>query len=310
MPSVTNDRPHRRWRVEGPTIGVAAAVYCGFLVITWFFNDLPLMIAAPVAALLLAWQSSLQHETIHGHPTCSRRINTLFGWPPLSLWLSYEVYRETHLRHHRCKGARLTRPGDDPESHYLPTGRLAASGRTARALLLFNRTLFGRLTFGPAISIVRFWGAEIRRVRAREAGRIPVWLRHAASVALVLGWVVGVCHIPVTTYILLMAYPSISLSQLRSFAEHRSHADPKLRTNVVETGRFFSLLFLNNNLHIAHHAKPGMAWYRLPDAWRAMRPEANRTGAAIRSGYRSLFQTHWLRPIITEEYPLTDGAAP
>ena len=83
------------------------------------------------------------------------------------------------------------------------------------------------------------------------------------------GWVVGVCHIPVTTYILLMAYPSISLSQLRSFAEHRSHADPKLRTNVVETGRFFSLLFLNNNLHIAHHAKPGMAWYRLPDAWRA-----------------------------------------
>jgi fatty acid desaturase len=295
-------------RVEVPTVIVAAVIYCGFLGVTWCFHDLPLIVAAPAASLLLAWQSSLQHETIHGHPTGSRWINTLIGWPPLSLWLPYEVYRETHLQHHRCKGARLTRPTDDPESHYLPAGGLAAAGRAGRALLLFNRTLLGRLTLGPAISIVRFWSVEIRRVRAAEPGRVPVWLRHAASAALVLGWVAGVCHIRATDYILLVVYPSISLSQLRSFAEHRSHADPGLRTNVVETGWFFSLLFLNNNLHIAHHAKPGMAWYRLPDAWRAMRPQANGAGAAIRPGYRSLFRSYWLRPVIAAEYPVADGA--
>jgi len=308
MPSVTNDRPHRRWRVEGPTIGVAAAVYCGFLVITWFFNDLPLMIAAPVAALLLAWQSSLQHETIHGHPTGSRRINTLFGWPPLSLWLPYEVYRETHLRYHRCKGARLTRPEEDPESHYLPAGRLAASGWAGRAIFHFNRTLLGRLTLGPAIAIRRFWGAELRRVRARDLRRIWIWARHIASVAIVLAWVTGVCHISPAVYALAVVYPSISLNQLRSFAEHRSHADPKLRTNVVETGWAFSLLFLNNNLHIAHHAKPSMPWYRLPRAWREMRPEASRTRTAVSPGYRHLFRSYWLRPITAGEYPFADGA--
>jgi fatty acid desaturase len=286
---------------------VAAIIYCGFLGLTWYFHDLPLIVAAPIASILLAWQSSLQHETIHGHPTGSRRLNTLFGWPPLSLWLPYEVYRETHLRHHRCKGVRLTRPADDPESHYLPVGRLAASGRAGQAIFQFNRTLFGRLTLGPAISVSRFWRGELRRVRAREAGRTGIWLRHAASVALVLAWVVGVCHIPLATYISVMVYPSISLSQLRSFAEHRSHADPGLRTNVVETGWLFSLLFLNNNLHIAHHAKPSMPWYSLPSAWRAMRPEANIKGAMIRPGYRHLFRTYWLRPIIAGEYPLADG---
>jgi fatty acid desaturase len=301
-------QPQRRSRIEVPTVIVATVIYCGFLGLTWCVHDLSLVVAAPITSLLLAWQSSLQHETIHGHPTGLRRINTALGWPPLSLWLPYEVYRETHLRHHRCKGARLTRPADDPESHYLPAGRLAASGRVGQAIFQFNRTLFGRLTLGPAISVTRFWRGELRRVRAQEPERTWVWLRHAASVALVLTWVVGVCHIPLVDYILMMVYPSISLSQLRSFAEHRSHADPRLRTNVVEAGWLFSLLFLNNNLHIAHHARPSMPWYRLPGAWRAMRPEANRTGATIRPGYRHLFRTYWLRPIIAGEYPLAEGA--
>jgi fatty acid desaturase len=308
MVSVAKDRPRHRWRIEVPTVSVVAAVYCGFLAVTWFFHDLPLTVAAPAAALLLAWQSSLQHETIHGHPTGSRRLNTLLGWPPLSLWLPYEVYRDTHLRHHRCKGARLTRPADDPESHYLPAGRLAASGWVGRAVFRFNRTLFGRLTLGPAISIYRFWSTELSRVRMRDAGRIWIWARHAASAAIVLAWVVGVCHISPAVYALAVVYPSISLGQLRSFAEHRSHADLRLRTNVVETGWLFSLLFLNNNLHIAHHAKPSMPWYSLPRAWREMRPEATSTGATVRPGYRHLFLTYWLQPIIAGEYPLTEGA--
>ena len=38
-----------------------------------------------------------------------------------------------------------------------------------------------------------------------------------------------------------------------------------------ETHPLLSLLFLNNNLHPAHHAEPGLAWYRLPRAWAARR---------------------------------------
>jgi hypothetical protein len=34
--------------------------------VTWSFDRLPLSVAVPICALLLAWQSSLQHESIHG----------------------------------------------------------------------------------------------------------------------------------------------------------------------------------------------------------------------------------------------------
>src|SRR5580700_7751609 len=75
----------RRW--ELPTWGVALAVYVGFFVLTWNFRHIPLWLAAPLGSLLLAWHGSLQHETIHGHPTRSRRINALLGAPPLALWM-------------------------------------------------------------------------------------------------------------------------------------------------------------------------------------------------------------------------------
>jgi fatty acid desaturase len=298
---------HRTW--EAPTLIVATVIYCGFAAVTWFFHDLPSLIAAPLASVLLAWHSSFQHEAIHGHPTPSRRVNTLLAYAPLSLWLPYEVYRETHLRHHRRRGRNLTRPADDPESHYLPTGALVGAGRARKAILRFNCTLVGRLTLGPALSVHRSWAIEIRRVRSREHGRIGVWMRHALSIAVVLAWVIGICRIPLPQYLLAIVYPSISLGLLRSFAEHRAHADPQLRTSVVETNRALSLLFLNNNLHIAHHARPSLAWYRLPRAWSEMRREAIEAGMIVRPGYRALIRGFLLRPIIDAEHPAFDISA-
>jgi fatty acid desaturase len=293
--------------IEIPTLAVGLTIYLGFVAVTWFFNELPLLVAAPFASLLLAWQSSFQHETIHGHPTPSRPVNAVFGWPPLSLWLPYEVYRDTHLRHHRCKGARLTRPSEDPESHYLPPGALAVAGKAIYAIFWFNRTLLGRLMLGPLISVFRFWKTDIRRLQAGESARLWVWSRHAISVAIVLFWVVGMCRIPMGLYVLTIIYPSIALGQLRSYGEHRAHADPRLRTNVVETNPALSLLFLNNNLHIAHHAKPGMPWYELPNAWKAMKQDAIDNGAIARQGYRQLVRDHLLRPVIAAEYPAEAG---
>jgi len=306
LTNISRNALPRSWfglRVEVPTLLVATAIYSGFFAVTWFFADMPLIVAAALGSLLLAWHSSFQHETIHGHPTNSRRVNAVLGWPPLSLWLPYGVYRETHLRHHRCKGERLTRPADDPESHYLPARALAGAGRAKRAIFWFNRTLVGRLTIGPALSVYRFWKLEFSRLRAREPGRIAMWVGHALSVSAVLAWVVAVCHISLPVYVLAVVYPSISLSQLRSYAEHRTHADPRLRTNVVETNWALSLLFLNNNLHIAHHAKPSTPWYALPAMWRQMRRSAIAAGMAVKPGYRHLFATFSFQPIIAAEYP-------
>src|SRR5215475_9908210 len=70
---------HTGARLELPTLAVAFAVHGGFLLLTWYFRGLPLWLAAPLAALVVAWHGSFQHETIHGHPTPWRRINRALG---------------------------------------------------------------------------------------------------------------------------------------------------------------------------------------------------------------------------------------
>ena len=111
--------PSKRLRFEPQTLAVAVAIYGGFGLVTWYFHSLPLWIVVPLGAVLIAWHGSLQHETIHGHPFASRRINALLGGVPLSLFIPYPLYRRTHLWHHRFGGRILTDPLVDPESFYL-----------------------------------------------------------------------------------------------------------------------------------------------------------------------------------------------
>lgn len=108
----------------------------------------------------------------------------------------------------------------------------------------------------------------------------------------------SVGHIPFWVYVAVIVYPSISLSHVRSFAEHVAHEDSRLRTRVVEAHPFWALLFLNNNLHIAHHAKPKMAWFHLPQAWRQMRAPALERGLVFAGGYREVTRKYFVRPYI------------
>jgi fatty acid desaturase len=295
-------------RPEIPTLIVVLAIYGGFLLWTGCFRNLPLLIAAPLGSLLLAWYGSLQHETIHGHPTRWRRINALLGSAPLSLWIPYDLYREIHLRHHRHGGRHLTNPVHDTESFYLPPGSLRGMGSARRAIHAANCTLAGRLILGPGLAIHAVWASEIRKLCAGDRRRLFGWVRHALAVGVVLAWVVGVCRVPLFAYIGLVVYPSASLAQLRSFAEHRANADPTLRTAVVEAAPLWALIFLNNNLHIAHHARPKLPWYELPHVWRQMRTSGEGTravaaGLVFQGGYLSVIRAYFLRPFITVEHP-------
>ena len=294
-----------RPRTDLRTLSVAVAIHGGFLLWSASFTLLPLWLAAPLGSLLLAWYGSLQHETIHGHPTASARINSCIGGLPLSLWIPYAIYRETHIRHHRHGGRRLTEVGVDPESFYLPPGYLASVGPFRRVLLMANCTLLGRIVLGPAITLVRFSTDEARKV-AMHRGHWRVWARHLLGVALVLTWLVGVCDIPVLTYAVLVVYPSMSITNLRSFAEHRADDHSHLRTNVVEAGPGASLLFLNNNLHVAHHMRPDVPWHALPAVWRQMRGrQASGAGLVFSGGYLEVARKYLLRPFITAEHPGT-----
>ncbi|MEJ1964133.1 MAG: fatty acid desaturase [Gammaproteobacteria bacterium] len=296
------ERSTKRRRLDLHTLSVALAIHVGFLLWTISFSALPLWLAAPLGSLLLAWYGSLQHETIHGHPTSSRRINTLIGSAPLSLWIPYAIYRESHIRHHRHSGRRLTEVGHDPESFYLPPGALAKTGGLRRLILLANCTLAGRLVLGPAIAITTFWIDAAREIRSSRRHRL-IWLRHAFGVAAVLAWTVGVCHVPLLVYVLLVVYPSASITNLRSFAEHRANDDSPLRTNVVEASPFWSLLFLNNNLHVAHHDHPHVPWYELPSVWQRMRQGAPGAGLIFGGGYAEVCRKYLFRPFITPEHP-------
>ena len=109
-------------------------------------------------------------------------------------------------------------------------------------------------------------------------------------------------------YVAIVVYFGTSLSLVRSFAEHRANGDPSLRTAVVEANPLLALLFLNNNLHIAHHCHPNVQWYRLPALWRRLRVSdqglrAAGAGMVYRGGYLEVMRKFLWRPGIRIEHP-------
>jgi len=248
---------------------LCAAVYGGFLLLTFHHDRLSPPLFAALAAPLLALQASMQHEFIHGHPTPWRRLNRALGAVPLSLWLPFESYRRSHLVHH-CDEA-LTDPLDDPESYYWSPDGWARLGPLGRGFVRFHTTLAGRLLFGPAWNIGRYLLGQARALRAGDGATRRIWAWHAFMVTAILVWVVGVCRIDPLFYAFAVVYPSTSILLLRSFAEHRAAQGVFERTAIVENAPILGFLFLYNNLHAAHHERPSMPWYELPRWYRLNR---------------------------------------
>lgn len=297
----------RPQRVEWPTVGLALLIYGGWLLLMLFWRAIPLWLLVPLGAWTIAWQGSLQHEVLHGHPTRSRAINDATGWPPISLWLPYPVYKLTHLRHHRDE--HLTDPLDDPESFYFTEGNWHTLPGWLRLLLRFNQTLIGRLLVGPAFMIGFFLFGEARLVIAGTGNRRRIWLAQLLGVAVVLGWVLGVCGMPLWLYLLAFVYAGGALTRIRSFAEHRFAESEEERTAIVERGGPLALLFLNNNLHVLHHLRPTIAWYDLPGLYRRHRAAlVEHNGGLVYRGYGEVFRRFLLRPHDKLLHPHHGGA--
>lgn len=270
---------------EAPTWALILATYGGFAALTYWWTALPAALVAALGAYLVCLQAHLTHEILHGHPTRRRWLNELFAWPPLGLWIPYPIYRDSHLAHHRI-GA-LTCPIEDPESFYHTPDRWRSMSAIQRRLLLWNQSLLGRLTIGPALMAGRFWAGEIRRILAGDRAYLGAWAIHLGLSALVLIWIVAVCGMPLWFYLAAIVYPALSLGLLRSYVEHRPGATQDERCCVVEGGPLTQLLFLNNNFHIVHHSRPGLPWHRIPAAYRA-----DRDGWLARNGgYR--YRDYW-----------------
>ncbi len=143
------------------------------------------------------------------------------------------------------------------------------------------------MLIGPFLMVGRFWAGEVRRFRAGDRRYAGAWLLHIVGAALVVIWVVAVCGMPLWLYLAAIVYPSLSLTLLRSYVEHRPAESQDARCAIVEGGPLTGLLFLNNNYHLVHHAQPGLPWYAIPTAYRA-----DREGWLARNdGYR--YPSYW-----------------
>ncbi len=282
--------------VEVPTLLLVGLTYGGWLIITFAYGHWPLLLIAPVGAILLTLHGSLQHEMVHGHPTRWPEVNRLLAIVPLSLWLPFLRYRQTHLRHHRDD--RLTDPLEDPESYYWTPEDLAREGAMMRALLRVQQTMAGRIMFGSVWSIGRFYRNEWRALRDNERGLRAAWAEHLLWCLPVLAWIKLVCGMPLWIYFVTIVLPSNAILLIRSFAEHRAHPGVRERIAIVEDSWLLGPLFLFNNLHSLHHEAPSIPWYRYNARYLLIRERliAENGGLVYRTYFdvarRYLFRAH------------------
>ncbi|TDE41032.1 fatty acid desaturase [Antarcticimicrobium sediminis] len=260
---MSESRSNRPTAPEWRTLALILGCYASALGL--LFAPLPSGLVAVLLVPVLVLHSSLSHEALHDHPFRARVVNEVLMALPLTLVIPYGRFRDLHLAHHL--DARLTDPYDDPESNYLDPVIWAGLSRWSRGLYALNNTLLGRILLGPAIGQARFMAGDWAQRRVRAVWQ--AWALHLPGALAVL-WVVTVAPLPLWTY-LLACYGALGVLKIRTFLEHRAHAQSRARTVIVEDRGLLSFLFLNNNLHVVHHMHPTAPWYRLPQLYRVGR---------------------------------------
>jgi len=288
--------------VEWPTLVVILGCHAIWVLGTTWLAAQSLAAGIVVTGVAVALASSLQHEAIHGHPFRNVALNTALVFPSYNFLIPYDRFRDTHLDHHM--NGNLTDPYDDPESNYLDPVVWRSLPGAARALLLFNNTLLGRILIGVAVSQTVFFLGDFRAAAAGDRRVIRGWLWHIPAVSLVVLWLGTVGQMPVWAY-LLAAYAGLALIKIRTFLEHQADQRVAGRTVIIEDRGLLSFLFLNNNLHAIHHAHPRIPWYRLPKLYRDNRERfVARNGGYIYRSYAEIFRKYLLRSKDPVVHPL------
>ena len=257
-------------KIEWLTCGLIAGCYGVFVLglLAWAHGFW--WLALPLLAVMAAFHMSLQHETIHGHPTAQPWINELLVSLPLAAIFPYRRYKTLHLQHHRDE--HLTDPLEDPESYFWKSDDVKGMRRWVRGLFAVNNTFVGRIVIGPALTIIGLIRTEIPRLRHNEPNVRIAWVLHLLGLAC-LALILSQAELSLWIYVTCVVYPALSLTAVRSYAEHQAAENVGARSAIVETHPILALLYLNNNLHIVHHASPATAWYDVPALYRERRAQ-------------------------------------
>src|SRR5450830_256315 len=299
---VAAERGRALWRGEWPTWLLIVVIHGGWWATLACWRQLGAIAATLLMIWWCAWYMSLQHELIHGHPTRKPWLNRLFGYLPLAVWYPWRLYRESHLRHHN--DFHLTLPALDTESFYVTPQAWEGMNRPLRALYWFNKTFWGRMLVGPALSIGGTWLEAVRQPLRGHWRDTPMWLVHFAMLGALLSIVDTAFGVTPGYFLLAIAYPAQSLTMIRSYYEHRPAAQHKERIVLNEACPVLRLLFLNNNLHLVHHDLPSLPWYLLPRVYAARRADyRQRSGGFHLPGYGTLVRRHGFSAIDAPVHP-------
>jgi fatty acid desaturase len=289
---------------EWPTLVIVVLTYAAWAYGTTLWDDVALL-SLLLTAVAIAQFSSLQHETLHGHPFANAQLNEALVFPALMLVMPFRRFRDLHLQHHH--DPTLTDPFDDPESNFQAPEVWAALSRPMRAIYRFNNTLFGRMAVGPAISLWALVKGDWHAWRQGSTDVAVAWLLNALGALPVIWWLMAVGTMPGWAY-LVAVYLGYSLLKIRTYLEHRAHEAARARTVVIEDRGPLSVLFLNNNFHVVHHMHPTTPWYRLPALYAARRAYyLRRNEAYVYRSYGEIFRQYFFRakdPVPHPIYPV------
>ena len=295
------EKDRKPYEIEWPTLALLAICYAGWMLATAWMPSLWLPLAMLTTTLLITLHSSLTHEVLHGHPFRSSMLNEACVFPCLGLAVPYRRFRDMHLAHHHDPA--LTDPYDDPETNFLDPNVWILLPDWFKSVLRFNKTLLGRLILGPALSLFVLVRNDIKAMLQKNVDVILAWILQLFGVVPVLFWIFW-SEMPFWAY-LICAYAGLSILNIRTFLEHRAHERASARTVIIEDRGLFSLLFLNNNLHVVHHMHPRVAWYKLPGMWRKNREKyLLRNGGYYYSSYWEVFRKYFFKAKDPVPHPL------
>ncbi|MDH3690485.1 MAG: fatty acid desaturase [Gammaproteobacteria bacterium] len=280
-----------------PTWLVLVATWSAWTTATLFHDLIPWWILAIVGGMVVCQYGSLQHEVIHGHLMKTVWLQRICTGLPLGFVVPLEVYRRSHVQHHRCE--RLTDPLLDPESFYHRQENWRQYPAWLRGLLVVNQTLLGRLLIGPWIVSAQFIHSQWRTYKAGDVSLAMIWLAHLSGIAVVSVWLIGTGAMPIWKYLVCFVWPGMSLTLLRSYNEHKPAESGASPTQTVEAAWPFRILFLNNNYHALHHARTDLPWYALHRVYWETKPDEINTSEISQNrfaGYTDIARRFLLKP--------------